>query len=67
TQKLSPPAPMVLRKWESRSPPVFIFEKPLAILLEAFLLGVFVGVQEGGVLSYKTPHRCSLRQRSVVG
>ncbi|MEJ8591225.1 hypothetical protein JSO54_08260, partial [Riemerella anatipestifer] len=41
TQKLSPPAPMVLRKWESRSPPVFIFEKPLAILLEAFLFGVF--------------------------
>ncbi|MDY3531527.1 hypothetical protein JSO53_05115, partial [Riemerella anatipestifer] len=39
TQKLSPPAPMVLRKWESRSPPVFIFEKPLAVMLEAFLFG----------------------------
>uniref|UniRef100_UPI0030BBC2E8 hypothetical protein n=1 Tax=Riemerella anatipestifer TaxID=34085 RepID=UPI0030BBC2E8 len=61
---LSPPAPMVLRKWESRSPPVFIFEKPLAVLLEAFFVG---SVQEGGELSYQTSHRRSLRQRRVVG
>ncbi|WP_185147400.1 hypothetical protein, partial [Riemerella anatipestifer] len=59
----SPPAPMVLRKWESRSPPVFIFEKPLAVMLEAFFVW---SVQEGGVLSYQTPPRRSLRQRSVV-
>ncbi|MDY3548149.1 hypothetical protein PG291_06010, partial [Riemerella anatipestifer] len=63
TQKLSPPAPMVLRKWESRSPPVFIFEKPLAVLLEAFFVLVMWNILKGGVLSYQTPHRRSLRQR----
>ncbi|MDX8567066.1 hypothetical protein OZ668_03670, partial [Elizabethkingia sp. HX XZB] len=31
-----PPAPMVLLTRESRSPPVFIFEKPLHIHAEAF-------------------------------
>ncbi|WP_221628883.1 hypothetical protein, partial [Elizabethkingia anophelis] len=33
---LSPPAPMVLLTRESRSPPVFIFEKPLHYYAEAF-------------------------------
>ncbi|MDE5492206.1 hypothetical protein KRE48_07740, partial [Elizabethkingia meningoseptica] len=39
TQKLSPPAPMVLLTRESRSPPVFIFEKPLHVNAEAFSFG----------------------------
>ncbi|MDE5493497.1 hypothetical protein KRE48_14315, partial [Elizabethkingia meningoseptica] len=44
TQKLSPPAPMVLLTRESRSPPVFIFEKPLHVNAEAFSFGTCTNI-----------------------